>query len=106
MVLNTTISWLGREDPTLLDRLVAEMPGILNWALEGLSRLETTRRITEPASSREAVTTMQDTASPTSAFVRERCTTGAACSVTVDILWAAWREFILCLVRRSPNMSP
>ncbi|MBV9022499.1 MAG: NTP-binding protein [Streptomycetaceae bacterium] len=93
VVLNTTISWLGREDPTLLDRLVAEMPGILNWALEGLARLESTRRITEPASSREAVTTMQDTASPTSAFVRERCTTGAACSVTVDILWAAWREW-------------
>jgi putative DNA primase/helicase len=37
--------------------------------------VERTGRITEPARSREAVTTMQDTASPTRAFVRERCTT-------------------------------
>lgn len=39
IVLNFTRSWLGQEDPTLLDRLVAEMPGILNWALDGLARL-------------------------------------------------------------------
>ncbi|PAZ17590.1 NTP-binding protein [Streptomyces sp. SA15] len=93
IVLNMTVSWLGKEDSTLLDRLVAEMPGILNWALDGLARLQRAGRITQPASSREAVTTMQDTASPTSAFVRERCTTGPACSVPVDALWTVWREW-------------
>ncbi|MFD7499968.1 phage/plasmid primase, P4 family [Streptomyces sp. NPDC059850] len=93
ILLNTTVSWLGKEDPTLGRKLAAEMPGILNWALDGLARLESTGRITEPASSREAVTTMQDTASPTSAFVRERCTTGPTCSVPVDDLWAVWREW-------------
>ncbi|MEV5310530.1 phage/plasmid primase, P4 family [Streptomyces sp. NPDC052610] len=93
ILLNMTVSWLGKEDPTLFDRLIAEMPGILNWALEGLARLEAKGRITEPSSSREAVTTMQDTASPTSAFVRERCTTGPACNVPVDTLWAVWRDW-------------
>ncbi|MFI7347234.1 phage/plasmid primase, P4 family [Streptomyces sp. NPDC049936] len=93
IVLNMTVSWLGKEDPTLIDRLAAEMPGIINWALDGLARLETTGRITEPSSSREAVTTMQDTASPTSAFLRERCATGPTCSVPVDTLWAVWREW-------------
>ncbi|MEU0452346.1 phage/plasmid primase, P4 family [Streptomyces sp. NPDC006129] len=93
IVLNTTVSWLGKEDPTLFGRLVAEMPGILNWALDGLARLEAKGRITEPSTSREAVTTMQDTASPTSAFVRERCTTGATCSVPVDTLWSVWRDW-------------
>ncbi|MFJ4010270.1 phage/plasmid primase, P4 family [Streptomyces sp. NPDC090026] len=93
ILLSMRTSWLGKEDPTLFDRLTAEMPGILNWALEGLARLQRTGRITEPASSREAVTTMQDTASPTSAFVRERCTTGPACSVPVDVLWTVWREW-------------
>ncbi|MFC8874359.1 primase-like DNA-binding domain-containing protein [Streptomyces ardesiacus] len=91
--LNMTVSWLGKEDPALIDRLAVEMPGIINWALDGLARLETTGRITEPSSSREAVTTMQDTASPTSAFLRERCTTGPTCSVPVDTLWAVWREW-------------
>lgn len=93
VLLSMRVSWLGKEDPTLTDRLIAEMPGILNWALEGLARLQRTRRITEPASSRDAVTTMRDTASPTSAFVRERCTTGPTCSVPVDNLWAIWREW-------------
>ncbi|MFE2355179.1 phage/plasmid primase, P4 family [Streptomyces parvulus] len=93
IVLNLTVSWLGKEDTTLLDRLTAEMPGILNWALDGLARLQRNRRITEPAASREAVTTMQDTASPTSAFLRERCITGPTCTIPVDSLWAVWREW-------------
>ncbi|MFC9532563.1 primase-like DNA-binding domain-containing protein [Streptomyces sp. NPDC056975] len=93
IVLNFTRSWLGQEDPTLLDRLVAEMPGILNWALDGLARLQRTRRIIEPSASREAITTMQDTASPTSAFIRERCATGPACTIPVDNLWVIWREW-------------
>ncbi|MFE4674653.1 hypothetical protein [Streptomyces sp. NPDC056721] len=93
IVLNFTRSWLGQEDPTLLDRLVAEMPGILNWALDGLARLQRTRRITEPSASREAITTMQDTASPTSAFIRERCATGPACTIPVDNLWVICREW-------------
>ncbi|MGP4083310.1 DNA primase family protein [Streptomyces sp. KR55] len=93
VVLNMTVSWLGKEDTGLTDRLAAEMPGILNWALDGLARLERTGRIAEPPSSREPVAIMQDTASPTSAFVRERCTTGPACTVPVDTLWAVWREW-------------
>ncbi|WP_179166517.1 phage/plasmid primase, P4 family [Streptomyces sp. CB03238] len=93
VVLNMTVSWLGREDTGLTGKLAAEMPGILNWALDGLARLERTGRITEPPSSQEAVITMQDTASPTSAFVRERCITGPTCEVPVDTLWAVWREW-------------
>ncbi|MCC8336629.1 phage/plasmid primase, P4 family [Streptomyces sp. R1] len=93
ILLSMRTSWLGKEDPTLFDRLTAEMPGILNWALEGLARLQRSGRITEPPSSREAITTMQDTASPTSAFVRERCAIGPACTVPVDVLWTVWREW-------------
>ncbi|MFE2474154.1 DNA primase family protein [Streptomyces mirabilis] len=93
ILLSTRLSWLGKEDPTLTDRLTAEMPGILNWALDGMARLQRNGRITQPPSSREAITTMQDTASPTSAFVRERCTTGPACTAPVDDLWNVWREW-------------
>ncbi len=93
IALNMTVSWLGKEDTDLTDKLAAEMPGILNWALDGLARLEEKGRITEPPSSREAVTTMQDTASPTSAFVRECCQTGPAAEVSVDALWAVWKDW-------------
>ncbi|WP_381796510.1 phage/plasmid primase, P4 family [Streptomyces niveus] len=93
VVLNMTVSWLGKEDTTLTGKLAAEMPGILNWSLEGLARLGRTGRITEPAASQDAVVSMQDIASPTSAFVRERCTTGPACTIPVDALWNVWREW-------------
>lgn len=93
IVLNMTVSWLGKEDTDLTDKLAAEMPGILNWALDGLARLEKNGHITEPPGSADAVTTMQDTASPTSAFVRECCDKGPTCEVTVDELWEAWKEW-------------
>ncbi|MFD4755725.1 phage/plasmid primase, P4 family [Streptomyces sp. NPDC058426] len=93
VVLNMALSWLGQEDTTLTDRLAREMPGILNWALDGLARLEQSGRLTVPDSSRETVLAMQDIASPTSAFVRERCRTGPACRVPVDALWAAWKDW-------------
>ena len=37
--LVTTQSFLGREDTYLEQRLMTELPGIFNWALEGLRRL-------------------------------------------------------------------
>ncbi|MGW1559070.1 DNA primase family protein [Streptomyces sp. NPDC002144] len=93
IVLNMTVSWLGKEDTDLTDKLAAEMPGILNWALDGLARLERQGHITEPPGSADAVTTMQDTASPTSAFVRECCEKGPTHEVLVDELWEAWKEW-------------
>lgn len=93
IVLNMTLSWLGREDIGLTGKLAGEMPGILNWALDGLARLEDNGRITEPPSSQESVITMRDTASPTSAFVRECCEAGPACTIPVDTLWAVWKEW-------------
>ncbi|MFE5793549.1 phage/plasmid primase, P4 family [Streptomyces sp. NPDC056503] len=93
IVLNMTVSWLGKEDPALTDKLAAELPGILNWSLQGLARLEANGRITQPSSSTDAIVTMQDTASPTSAFVRDRCEVGPSCSVPVDALWEMWKDW-------------
>ncbi|WAL64461.1 phage/plasmid primase, P4 family [Amycolatopsis cynarae] len=93
IVLPMQVSWLGKEDPGLTQKLTAEMPGILNWALDGLERLSAQGRFTEPESSKDAVLTMQDNASPTSAFVRERCEVGAGHEVTVDELYQEWKDW-------------
>jgi putative DNA primase/helicase len=93
IVLTMQVSWLGKEDTELTGKLAAEMPGILNWALDGLARLERNGHFTEPSASIEAVITMQDTASPMSAFVREKCETGPSRTVTVDALWSAWKDW-------------
>ncbi|MFE0175181.1 phage/plasmid primase, P4 family [Streptomyces sp. NPDC059002] len=93
LVLNMTASWLGREDRALGAALHAELPGILNWALDGLARLLAQGRFTEPESSREAVTAMQDQASPMSAFTREVCEVGPGHEVPVDALFQAWKTW-------------
>jgi len=37
MVLNHKVSFFGREDTDLEDALTLELPGILNWALDGMA---------------------------------------------------------------------
>ncbi|KAB2341936.1 NTP-binding protein [Actinomadura rudentiformis] len=91
IVLTMTQSWLGREDTELEGKLATELGGILNWALDGLDRLNKRGRLTEPGSSVEAVTAMKDIASPTSAFVRDCCVTGTRFQITVEEIWAAWK---------------
>ncbi|ONH34012.1 MULTISPECIES: phage/plasmid primase, P4 family [Protofrankia] len=93
LVLAMRHSWLGQENPGLSGELLTELPGILNWALDGLDRLTAQGRFTEPASSVDAVLTMKDMASPMSAFVRECCDIGPRHEIAVDVLWKAWRAW-------------
>lgn len=88
-----TKSFLGQEDPNLTDKLLAEAPGIFNWALQGLDRLVERGYFKPPDSGREAVQQLEDLSSPISAFVRERCVTGAEESVPVDYLWKSWKRW-------------
>jgi putative DNA primase/helicase len=74
VLLVLTESWLGREDHELEDKLTAELPGILNWSLDGLRRLiKNDGRFTRSAGAAEALVTMTELASPVAAFVREKC---------------------------------
>ncbi len=91
LILQMTESFLGREDRTLDERLRAELPGILTWALEGLDRLVRNGRFTVPGSSEDAAHLMMDLASPVSAFVRDRCVREPGASVLADELYDAWK---------------
>jgi putative DNA primase/helicase len=93
LTLRMTESFLGREDLTLARRLRPEYPMILNWALEGLDRLNGNDEFTVPASAREATTLIADLASPVSAFVRECCIREPAATVPIDTAWAEWRHW-------------
>ena len=91
VILMTTKSFLGRENSKLTAELLAELPGILNWSLDGLTRLARNGALTEPKSSADARTALQDMVSPMSAFVREQCDRGG--EVPVDELFAAWKTW-------------
>jgi putative DNA primase/helicase len=94
VVLVLTNSFYGSENPGLTDELVAEAPGIFNWALEGLDRLNARGHFKQPGVSAVALRQLEDLASPVSAFVRDRCRIddpGAV--VNKDELWRAWKSW-------------
>lgn len=93
VVLILRNSWLGHEDHGLEDDLSRELSGILNWALAGLDRLSEQDHFSRPSSTDEAISTLQDLASPVAAFVRDRCVQGALQWITVADLYAAWKTW-------------
>lgn len=93
VVLTLRESFLGREDHTLTDKLLAELPGIANWAMDGWRLLQERGRIDNPESSIEAIRELEDLGSPIGAFVRERCVVAPGRSILADELFGAWRAW-------------
>lgn len=102
-VLRMQQSFLGREDPSLADRLMAELPGILLWALEGWRRLRDRGRFVLPGTSEEAVLDLFNQGSEVAAFVHERCEEGPGREVEKDRLYAVYREWCDRTGRRPKN---
>lgn len=86
-------SFYGREDPGLTARLLAELPGIFCWAVEGWHTLNARRFFVPPRSSEATAQDLADLGSPITAFVRDACTVGPGVEVGVDQLFAAWRQW-------------
>lgn len=79
LVLVFTKSFVGREkrDEEFKDLFLAELPGILNWALAGLRRLnEQSGRFTLPADSTEVSEELRDVGNQVRPFIRDHCEIG------------------------------
>lgn len=103
MVLKLTQSFYGKEDTRLTEALEAELPGILQWAIDGWKQLRQQRRFTEPETTRTAVADIEDLSSPVSAFVRERCDVGPQFRATANDLYAAWQAWCTADGRTQPS---
>ena len=90
IILLMTNSFFGREDQGLTDRLVKELPGILNWSLDGWKRLQARKHFIQPASSAAAQRDFEDLGSPIGAFVRDCCTLGPNASCRPETLYSRW----------------
>lgn len=73
IVLQMNTSFLGRENPTLTDELLSELPGILNWSIDGWRRLKSQGRYSVPASSAELVDHVRRVSSPMESFIADEC---------------------------------
>lgn len=85
-----TKSFAGRENINLSSELLAELPGILLWALEGLRRLDAQGRFTVPAASVAIDEEVRLAAAPHAVFAEQVCQLNPTARVELDTMWAAW----------------
>jgi P4 family phage/plasmid primase-like protien len=87
IVLQMRQSFYGREDRTLTDKLLSELPGILNWAIDGWRKLQSDGRFIQPASSREAADQLDRLNSDVRSFVQDACELQADFVESTDTLY-------------------
>jgi putative DNA primase/helicase len=90
LLLDLPVSFLGREDLGLEDRLAAELPGIFNWALDGLRELEQHSQFVVPAASAEVTRELIETVSPITTFIEEELIVDHTSLISVTELMARW----------------
>jgi putative DNA primase/helicase len=93
VILRLTESFYGKEDKTLTARLLVELPGILNWSIDGWKRLHERGHFVLPMTVHEMVKEIENLSSPVSAFVREECVVGPGHRVDAGVLYEAWRHW-------------
>lgn len=93
MVLQLTRSFFGNEDRNLSRRLLAELPGILMWSVEGWRRLRARGRFEQPTSAADLADEMETLASPHTMFMRERLTQDPAEETPTAAIYSAWKEW-------------
>ena len=103
VILTMTRSFFGEEDRGLGQKLLRELPGILNWAIEGWDRLTRRGYFIPPASSADAIREMEDLGSPIGAFLRDCCIVGDGGSCKSTTLYAAWRHWCQVHGREHPG---
>ena len=103
IVLLLENSFYGREDHALTDKLLMELPGILNWAITGWHRLTQFGRFKQPPSALDAIEQLEDLGSPVRAFVREKCETGPAFQISPQQLFLSWQDWCASQGRDRPG---
>lgn len=93
LILRFTETFIGREDIGLTNKLKAELPGILLWALHGWRRLRARGRFVQPQSAQPLVEVLDDLVSPIGTFVRQQTRLGTGLRIAVDELYRAWAQW-------------
>ena len=78
---------LDQEDRLLSDKLMAELPGIFNWAVEGLRRLLDQELFTDAALCRQALNEHQLDSNPARTFLLEQVIRAPGAFVTTEALY-------------------
>jgi putative DNA primase/helicase len=88
-------SYLGREDFDLEDKLKKELPGIFNWAVEGLKRLRKSDRLTLVPEFVDATQEYRHKTSVESIFVEEACIIDLQAESAIKTVYAAYKAYCI-----------
>jgi len=82
----------GKADANLTDKLKAEAPGILNWAIEGCLKWQQSGLMV-PSTVTDSVNEYRKSSDPLDDFLQELTVASADESVTIDDLYKAYRTY-------------
>ena len=105
ILLRLRESFYGREDHGLTEKLLKELPGILNWAIAGWIRLRQRGRFVQPESAAELLGELHDISSPIGEFIRDCCVAGPAYHVRCDDLYKSYLDWCKEKGREHPGDS-
>lgn len=86
-------TFLGREDVGLTEKLLRELPGVLNWSLDGLDRLNGRGRFTQPETGMAEGEAARRLADPIGAFVDDWCVVADGEEVLLDHLFQKYQNW-------------
>ena len=105
ILLQLRKSFYGREDPSLTNHLLRELPGIFMWAVQGWARLQQRQHFIQPESSRGLVRMLNELTSPVRQFVRDRCQLSPNGFSPFPWLFAEWQSWCEETGKRNPGHS-
>jgi putative DNA primase/helicase len=85
------VSFVGKEDIGLSEKLLAEIPGITNWALKGLMDLRQTGKLLQPIAGEAMLADFVRLSSPMTAFIEDCCEIGPDKSQATTEVFKAWQ---------------
>lgn len=92
-IIETRRSFLGAEDHELEQRLLGELPGILNWAIAGWRDLQRAGRLPTPARAVELQDEMERLGSPIKGFAADQLVFGPGHEVEVGSVYESWKSW-------------
>lgn len=93
VILRLVNDFLGKEDLHLSEKLLLELPGILNWAIEGWRQLKERGRFIQPISGEEDLETLMQLGSPVKAFLQDCCEFHSDYEIAMGELFQAWEAW-------------
>jgi putative DNA primase/helicase len=104
-LIECTRSFINCEDLTLKNKLTAELPAILNRALDGLDRLLRNGAFSTERDAKQSLETMQQLAAPVLAFVKEQCVISGDYEVSSEVIYAKFGSWCNDNGHRRPSKA-